>query len=366
MTNIPEETSKRITSLRFLLMLFVMIKHNAIVKGIFMHQLPFYEPGIVTFIKEFFANGLGELAVPVFFIFSGYLLAASSNSYFTILKKRFHSIFLPYTIWTFLYFAGWVLLKHFHFTYGNPVSGWREWSFIDYFVRFIGYYHNLRFPFVGSFWFLRDLMILIVISPILIFVAKRLPFLLTVMCSFFYFCSISIPLVLPVSLFFFVFGILCSIYKIDFFRLADKIKWHELIFLFLAAFVLFKLKPSYNIYGDIKNTSYFFIFIFSGIFLLFKFSLIIINNEKAFSLAKKAAPFTFFTYAFHTPILLEVVKQVTFRITLVEKYGGAVRSLSQFIIACILDIGISLAAGILLYKICPAIFNLLSGGKRNR
>lgn len=70
MTNIPEETSKRITSLRFLLMLFVMIKHNAVVKNIFMHDLPFYEPGIVSFIKEFFADGVGELAVPLFFIFS--------------------------------------------------------------------------------------------------------------------------------------------------------------------------------------------------------------------------------------------------------------------------------------------------------
>lgn len=366
MTNIPEETSKRITSLRFLLMLFVMIKHNAVVKNIFMHELPFYEPGIVSFIKEFFADGVGELAVPLFFIFSGYLLAASSDSYFTSLKKRFRSIFVPYTVWTFLYFAGWLFCKHFHFFYGNPVTDWREWAFYDYFVRFTGYYHNLRFPFVGSFWFLRDLMVLIVISPILIFAVKKIPVVITCIFSLLYVNSVEIPLVWSVSLFCFSLGIIFSVYKIDFFKFADRINWREVLLLFFSFFILFKLKPEYNSNGEFIHTAYFFIFLLFGILAVLKLSLIIINNEAAFCLAQKAASFTFFTYAFHTPILLEVVKQVTFRITLVEKYGGAVRSLSQFIIACILDIGISLAAGILLYKICPAIFNLLSGGKRNR
>ena len=366
MTNIPEETSKRITSLRFLLMLFVMIKHNAVVKNIFMHELPFYEPGIVSFIKEFFADGVGELAVPLFFIFSGYLLAASSDSYFTSLKKRFRSIFVPYTVWTFLYFAGWLFCKHFHFFYGNPVTDWREWAFYDYFVRFTGYYHNLRFPFVGSFWFLRDLMVLIVISPILIFMTRKLPFFTLISVTLLYFLQLLPPLLMQQSLFYFETGIVFYIFNINFFSIVDKIKWKDLIISFVLGYSLFIIRKNYLYNGDIQRNAAYYLYLWSEIVLLLKFSLIIINNEKAFSLAKKAAPFTFFTYAFHTPILLEVVKIISFRITAVRKYGGAVRSLSQFIIACILDIGISLAAGILLYKICPAIFNLLSGGKRNR
>lgn len=82
MADIPEDSSKRKTSLRFLLMLFVMIKHNAIVKVMFMNELPFAESKPAMVIKEFFANGLGELAVPLFFIFSLILIVATKKCWY--------------------------------------------------------------------------------------------------------------------------------------------------------------------------------------------------------------------------------------------------------------------------------------------
>ncbi|WP_191018073.1 acyltransferase family protein [Treponema zioleckii] len=178
MTEISENTSKRITSLRFLLMLFVMIKHNALVNGLFMAELPFDESKATTFIKEFFANGLGELAVPVFFIFSAYLFAMSEDTYFTKLRKRFYSIFVPYSIWTVFYFGAWIALKKFSIITGfvNPCMDLHEWTFRDYFLRFVGYNGIIHFPFVGSFWFLRDLMLLFLLSPVLLFFDKKNPF----------------------------------------------------------------------------------------------------------------------------------------------------------------------------------------------
>lgn len=366
MVTLDEETSKRITSLRFLLMLLVMIKHNAIVRDIFMHELPFYEPSAVTFIKEFFANGLGELAVPLFFFFSGYLLASSDDTYFTAIKKRCRSIFIPYTLWTLLYFAGWVILLELNFVHGNPVEGWHDWSFFDYIVRFAGYYNGYIFTFVGSFWFLRDLMILILLSPIIMFVCRKIP-----VCFFFVLASAwfflqSLIIILPVSALFFTLGIICCFYKINFLKIADSLSWFEILALYFLNYLFYEKNLTYNSNGGIHHSFYFFIFVLSGIFVLFKVSLLLTKNEKTFSLAKKLAPYTFFTYAFHTPILLEFVKRLTFRITAVQTYGGAVRSLAQFVLACILDIGISLVAGIILLKICPYLFYVLSGGKRNK
>lgn len=366
MVNIDENTSKRITSLRFLLMLFVMIKHNAIVKDLFMHEMPFSEPTAVTFIKEFFANGLGELAVPVFFFFSGFLLASSDDSYFFTLKKRFRSIFVPYTIWTVLYFIGWLVLKHFHFMYGNPLADWREWGIYDYFERFTGYYHGFRFPFVGSFWFLRDLIILIITYPVLKLLTVKFPLILILLTVLYYILGVLPPLLMQSSFFYFEMGMICYILKINFFALADKINWFDIIIPFILAFTIYALSPEYNSDGGIHHNIFFLLFIFSGIIGILKFSNIIINNERAFNLAKNLAPYTFFAYAFHSPILSGIVKRITYLITSVQEYGGAFRSLTQFILACILDIGLSLGAGILLSKICPSLFLLLSGGKRRK
>ena len=366
MIDIDENTSKRITSLRFLLMLFVMIKHNAIVKDLFMHEMPFSEPTAVTFIKEFFANGLGEIAGPVFFFFSGFLLASSDDSYFATLKKRFRSIFVPYTIWTVLYFIGWLVLKHFHFMYGNPLADWREWGAYEYLVRFAGYYHGYIFTFVGSFWFLRDLFIMVLLSPIIYFFVKKIPLITLVLSGCAYFMLPSLIIILPISLFFFELGITCSVYKMDFFLLADKFRCFELLLVSVTSFLFFFKNLGYNQNGGIHHSIFFFLFIFSGILGLLKFSNIIINNECAFSLAKKLAPYTFFTYAIHSPILIEIIKKLTYRITSVQTYEGAFRSLAQFVLACILDIGISLGTGILLSKICPPIFVVLSGGRRKQ
>ena len=261
------------------------------------------------------------------------------------------------------------MLNHFHFTYGNPVADWREWGFITYLERFTGYIGGIKFawfPFVGSFWFLRDLMMLIIFSPVLFLLIRRFPFLIILASSLCYLFSMTLPFVQSVSFFYFSFGIFFASQKIYFFALTDKINWFDIIIPFTTAFTIYTLQPDYNTDGGIHHSIFFFLFIFSGILGLLKFSNIIINNECAFSLAKKLAPYTFFTYAIHSPILIEIIKKLTYRITSVQTYEGAFRSLAQFVLACILDIGISLGTGILLSKICPPIFVVLSGGRRKQ
>lgn len=357
--SINEIDSKRITSLRFLLMLLVMIKHNAIVKGLFMHELPFHETKIVNFIKEFFADGLGELAVPVFFIFSSYLLASSVDSYITKLKKRFRSIVVPYTIWTVFYFGVWLILKKYNIVTGfaNPVMDWHEWTFRDYILRFLGYYQGFRFPFVGSFWFLRDLMILIVFSPVLIFLTKKIPFFVIVSTLLGEIFNLLTPFIMRQSLLYFEIGLVFAIYKINFFAFCDKVHWRDLLISFCFGIVFFLVTENYMGNDAFQKTFPFYLFSLSGIILLLKVSKAISENEKIFKFAKYLAPLTFFVYAIHGPVLVEIIKKWTFFIKM---------PLIQFVTACILDIGISISIAFLVRKICPKIFFLLSGGKRNK
>ena len=357
MISISEASSKRITSLRFLLMFLVMIKHNAIVRGLFISDIPFNEPVWITFIKEFSAKGLGELAVPVFFIFSAYLFFSSDDSYFVGLKKRFYSIFIPYVIWTVLYFCVWLILQKLRILQAeNPVLNWREWSFFDYLKRFIGYSDFFRFPFVGSFWFLRDLMVLMIFSPVLRFSIKRFPVVTIGVTTFNYFFGILPPLLRQCSLFYFIVGLFFVVYKIDFFVVLDKIRWYDVLIAFFLGFIIFWF------YRD--SFSY-FLYLFSGIIALLKLSDILVKNENIFAYTKWLVPYTFFVYAFHMPVLVALVKHLTLRILPVESYGG-VFCLLQFIFACAIDIGLSLLAAVVFKKLLPRIFDILSGGNREK
>lgn len=52
------------------------------------------------------ANLIGSIAVPVFFIISGYFFFTSSwsiKTYFSKLRKRFRTLFIPYIAWILIF-----------------------------------------------------------------------------------------------------------------------------------------------------------------------------------------------------------------------------------------------------------------------
>ena len=72
---IPEETSKRITALRFLLAMLVVFIHNNLNadEAINYYHLSFHEPIVITWIKTFVTCTIGGAPVPLFYVFAGYL-----------------------------------------------------------------------------------------------------------------------------------------------------------------------------------------------------------------------------------------------------------------------------------------------------
>ena len=72
---INDEDSKRITGLRFLLICFVVFIHNNLNAdtAINYYHLSFCEPAIISCFKIIVTSILGGSAVPLFFLFAGYL-----------------------------------------------------------------------------------------------------------------------------------------------------------------------------------------------------------------------------------------------------------------------------------------------------
>ncbi|MBR3921511.1 MAG: acyltransferase [Kiritimatiellae bacterium] len=125
--------------------------------------------------------GLFQIAVPMFFYCSGYLLAgrvAERNWYRCVCLKRFRSLLVPYVIWAAICAGipaiGWLI-----------VDLWRgEAVHCSQYSLSLTSVFGLSFrepPHTVSLWFLRCLMLFVVLSPIwvaLIFHFKRVAVLL--------------------------------------------------------------------------------------------------------------------------------------------------------------------------------------------
>ncbi len=121
---IDENTSKRITALRFLLIIFVVFIHNnftadsiatSVANG---NAAPIFNQGVVgKWIQLFISDGIGRGAVPLFMLFAAYLQAKKDDSYGVLLKKKAKSLLVPFVLWTAFYIVGFnglkILLIHF-------------------------------------------------------------------------------------------------------------------------------------------------------------------------------------------------------------------------------------------------------------
>ena len=171
MTDSHHQLSTVITSLRFPLIFFVIMLHcYSVVHLEGVH--PTYFGGIYPF-----ALWLGETGVPGFFFISGYLFFLSKKTYVRKLQARFHSLFIPYILWNALLLTAYLVA----FAAGHPqdINGknMADFNWMDYLRLFWdrGSYDNGNFvPLLCPYWYIRNLLILSLLSPLVFLLVRYL------------------------------------------------------------------------------------------------------------------------------------------------------------------------------------------------
>lgn len=356
---ISEDISKRITSLRFILIVFVVFIHAdlKVDDAINYYHYDFIQPKWIEIFKDFICSYLGGCAVPLFFFFASYLQFSKNYKYTVLLKKRAKSLLLPYILWTCITIVLYYIAQSIPFTapyFQNPINIVRNWNGLDWIKTFT--YHNLaenlKTPLVYQFWFLRELMIYIVLSPVLAYLCKKFP------AGIIFLASIAmlngIPLFFTVSssaLFFYLAGFYFARYRINVFHIADKIKYIEFIFLLVLSVVLDLILDGKYGLGSIKTII--------ACLLFLKISKNLIQNEKLFSLLKFLSEYSFFLYAIHAPFISSSINKITQKI--IPLHG--VLCLVQFFTAAILTLTLGTLIGIICKKLCSKLFMILNGGR---
>jgi peptidoglycan/LPS O-acetylase OafA/YrhL len=180
-----DSTSSRIEILRFPLIVGVVFIHNydttvRLTDGSF----GLAQNGVwVDFIRFFISQGVARVAVPLFFLISGYLFFLggwSRDKYASKLKRRFHTLLIPYLFWNLVVLA-------YHLV-GEEIPQAKAYATGLYMqdIHSFSLFHNINawfgitagYPVSIQFWFIRDLMALILLSPLIHFLLARKPALL--------------------------------------------------------------------------------------------------------------------------------------------------------------------------------------------
>ena len=129
-----------------------------------------------TYLNDFVFSTFTRIAVPVFFIISGYLLFQHYN--INKIVRRTRTVFVPFLLWSIITIAVFAFLQHvplFSSYFNHQFQLTFESVFTRTFIK----------PLNGALWFLRDLYILVLISPIILFVNKsRLCSNIVLLCLF--------------------------------------------------------------------------------------------------------------------------------------------------------------------------------------
>lgn len=173
--------SKAIEILRFPLACMIVLKHYYIPDI----SYPKYGNEMYQFVGIFCSDVITAPVVPLFLIISGYLyfnkctLADGFNkeSYLKKTKNRIKSLLIPYLLWNLLVFLFFTVI--FSLTSGSDVmqkDGYKrlaDYEFIDFIKNFWAL-DSTGMPIDGPLWFIRDLFVVSLFSPLIFMGIKYL------------------------------------------------------------------------------------------------------------------------------------------------------------------------------------------------
>ena len=213
-----QRLSAAIMWLRFPLIFLIILLHCYSV-------VRFDEPRILYFKVIYpFSLWLGETGVPAFFFISGYLFFVSKKSYGKKLKTRFHTLLIPYLLWNLILLSIYIILYAIGYPQNINSKSILDFSIIDYLRLFWdrGSYDEGNFvPLLCPLWYIRNLIIMSIFSPLLYYIIKYARELFLLIMVIWWMSSYHNAFI-PQTILFFCLGAYFSIFNINPLQIATE------------------------------------------------------------------------------------------------------------------------------------------------
>lgn len=363
--------SKTISWLRFVMAALVVILHA---------KDWFYPSGEYIYynlIRIVVSDGVCRLAVPTFFLISGYLYYKNIHKFSSIYDfwknqnlKRIKSLLIPYLLWNII---GIVLFVSSVFILQGVDAaldfcenrGWhmmlwnnnRIGENLNDNINILGLLMHGSVPINGPLWFIRDLFILNILSPLIYYVVKKMGGYWLFLMSIFYIFNIWIPFEGFSASGFYFFSLGCFLQlknKMLHNAFANYYKYIGLISFILFAFMVFMYNESL-MYSKILLRAF---TVFGSLFLLYVVSVGIKHNK--LKVYTKLNDSSFFIFALHMLIIPSIIIRV---FNFILPFENEMIFILKYIGASFVDI----LACILIFYVCkmhfPKVTSILSGGR---
>lgn len=317
------------------------------------------ELSINFIVQNFISKGIVRIAVPTFFFVSGLLFfqnfSGTLQDTIRKFKRRVNSLVLPYFFWCTCWFCFIFILQVLPISKDYFSQPLYKMSIVD------NIWNAFCQPIYYPFWYIRELAVYILLTPLLYLILKRVPllfliFILGISLVQFSFIEIwNVPFLKFFPFSFFVAGAIAGLRR---FPLIGTRRLFSLLPLILAWLALIVIRISGeldNLSGVISNAIS-QIEVILGVYVFwFGYDLLPLFIKE---LKSNIYSYTFVIYAFHG-IPIVIFKRVYFRIFDNNPY---MELLFYFVVPLIVIL-LSVFVGKILFKRVPLFYAKITGGR---
>lgn len=336
---------------RFPLILGIILLHSDILSDVNTPDgMSLWSLDIVTLLS----GVLTRSCVPLFYAMSGYLFFLnrkfSTGIYIQKLKRRVRSLLLPYLIWNlfgmFLYLLKRTPMLEARFPQYASIP-------LDLPNLLIGFWAipGIPYPYDFVLWFIRDLMVAVVVAPPFIWFAARYLKIWGIAAATIVMAGGALPWALAETLFYFYLGAYAAISGTDCMRLTERLRFLPGLWTAMAVSLLFI--PVESAYYE----PFFFATRLCG--MLSTLALAGMAVRRGWSIPRLLAGSTFFIYAFHGLMVSVVRKQI---LTWIDPTGN-MGYLAAYLLTFATLTAVSLAAYLVCRTLLPRLTAVATGGR---
>jgi succinoglycan biosynthesis protein ExoH len=319
---------------------------------------------IATFVNSFLLFFFFS-AVPLLSLISGWLFfsfldeptADPAASLVSRIRRRFNSLYVPLVTWNFLYLCALLALYTAFPNYSlfNALN-------IDFDTADLAQYFNAVFaidraPLAFQFWFVRDLFVTILLSPVMWVLIKRAPYGTAAVLFAVWLVNYDTRIFLrpDVVFFFFLGGLIRS-------TCTEVGVGARAIVILSSIYVVMVTARALAPYLIEESTAllagYTRLMRLVGALACWGLFLRIAGTDFGKSLSRWG-PFAFFLYAAHFPLMAEVKLRLWNVLPAVNDFWMVV----HFFTSVVLTVALCLGTAVLFAKYVPGVFGVLNGGR---
>ena len=364
-TDIEQRQSKVFRIIRFPLIVLVVFIHGCPNAATLSSIINPVGAKLYCLASELIRADLGSFAVPCFFVMSGYYFFYMKKDidmhfYKVQLTKRIKTLLIPYLIWNLIFILIPIVRYYIFVHYGKGYD--ENYYLVQHhsFFSLIWSVYNDQYltPIDIPLWYVRDLMCMVILSPVFYYFIKYTKVYGLVALTILYLSGLNtnIPGFDVVSFLSFGAGAFCALRNINIVELLSKYKSFAYASSILLLVVIACLR-----YMDSQFIGYFIrLFSIVGIVAMVNLMNSLIEKEKLTAKLTSLSSAVFFIYAVHYNYIVGFVRKL-YSLTFLSK-SWSVLFISYVLISltCVL---VCYGLYLLVKRFAPKVLSVLAGGR---